>query len=192
MAFGGYRVEFEGTIGSDVEVSHQQDRSVLNVRIAHAARVKKGDTYEDSETTWFKGSKWAKGELIAELQNIAASLAKGDRVRVTGTAYAEAWQSRDGQKSGVSNMLEIDSITPSLRFAGVRVDRSRRGGGGQQSQQQGGGWGQQGQQQAQGQSGWGQAAAPAQPQQQWAGQQPAAPQQSQQQGFGGFDDEQPF
>lgn len=155
MAYGGYKVEVEGTLVADPEVSIVGDKSVLNARIAHSAKSKQGDQYVDTETTWFKGVKWQRGQSAQDLHNVAASLKKGDRVLVTGTAFAEAWQSRDG-KSGVTNVIEIDQIAPVLRWATAQVVKNERGGGQAQAQ------GQVGWAQPQGQQGWGQqAAAPA-------------------------------
>lgn len=174
MAYGGYKVVVEGILAADPEVRAAGKGSVLNARLAHKATIKQGDRYEDSETTWFSGQMWQRGNSDQELRNIAASLHKGDRVVVVGTAFAEAWESRAG-KSGVSNILEIESISPSLRWAEAQVVKNERGAG------TGSGGGQSWGGQAQGQSGWGKPA-PA-----------AAPAADSQQGFaGGFDDEQPF
>lgn len=163
MAYGGYRVELEGTLGADPVISTVGDKSVLNVRIAHSARVKQGDRLTDSATTWFKGVMWQRGANDDDLQNIVASLQKGDRVRATGAAYSEAWDSRDG-KSGVTNVLELESVAPSLRFATAQPVKNQRGGG------SAAGWGGQS---PQAQQGWGQSTPPA----------------DGQQSFGGFDDE---
>ncbi|MHA3682807.1 single-stranded DNA-binding protein [Leucobacter sp. HY1908] len=189
MAYGGYKIEVEGTLAADPEVSQGRDREVLNVRVAHSAKAKQGDQLVDTETTWFKGVKWQRGQSAQDLHNVAASLKKGDRVLVTGTAFAEAWQSRDG-KSGVTNVIEIDQITPVLRWATAQVVKNERGGGGYAQGQGQSNWGQ-----AQGQQGWGQAAAPAAPPAPAApaAAAPAAPAAPAGGSFcGGFDDEEPF
>ena len=184
-------VSFVGTIGADPEVRQAGDKRVLSIRLVHSASVKVGDKFEQTEAFWMDGSLWERGNLI---DNVLASLGKGSRVVVSGKLRVEAYQTRDG-RDGVSNRLQIDSITPALDWATAQVVKNERGGGSGGGRPAGGGW-----DAPQGQSSWGssapgQGAAPAASA--GAGQASDNPWGnsggSPQGGFGsGFDDEQPF
>jgi single-stranded DNA-binding protein len=59
-------------------------------------------------------------------ENIAASLAKGDRVFVHGTVTTEAWADKQtGQKRTAQRVL-AEAVGPSLRWATARITEARR------------------------------------------------------------------
>ena len=63
-------------------------------------------------------------------ENISDTLAKGMRVIVTGRLEQRSWETEQGEKRSVVEII-ADEIGPSLRWATAEVNRSeRRGGGG--------------------------------------------------------------
>lgn len=195
-------MSFTGTLGADPEIRQAGNRRVLSVSIAQAARVKRGDQWEAGETWWFAASLWERFEGDPYLDNVAASLRKGDRVDVRGAARFEVYETRDGGQ-GTKTALNLEAIAPSLQYARAQVAKNPKpGDSGQgaawgaapgQAQQQG--WGQQ--QAPQAQQAWGQPAVAPQQQAQggWPTQAPAGPAQGAPApaGFGGgFENEEPF
>ena len=78
-------------------------------------------------------------------ENAAESLHKGTRVLVSGRLEQRSWETPDGEKKTVVDIV-ADEVGPSLRWASAQIVRNeRRGGeGGPQGGQQGGQGGQQG------------------------------------------------
>ena len=180
----------------------QAGKPWVTFRIASTPRVrdKQSGDWSDGEPLWL-GCR-AYGDMA---DNIAASLAKGQRVLVQGRLTQRSYTDSQGQQR-TSLDLEVEEIGPSLRFATASVQRGGAGGGGArqgsassyygqpQTAQQG--YAPQQQTQPQAQQDWGRPAVPQQNVSQdnpWANQTQTAPPQHQQQQFGsGFDDEQPF
>lgn len=77
-------------------------------------------------------------------ENVAASLTKGTRVIVTGRLEQRSWETQDGEKRSVVEVV-ADEVGPGLRWAQVQVERNERssdgGGGGGYSAGGGGGAG---------------------------------------------------
>ena len=61
-------------------------------------------------------------------ENIAASLTKGTRVIVTGRLEQREYETKDGEKRNVVEIV-ADEIGPSLRWARAEVERIARDGG---------------------------------------------------------------
>jgi single-strand DNA-binding protein len=62
-------------------------------------------------------------------ENVGESLAKGSRVVVTGRLEQRSWETEQGEKRSVVEIV-ADDIGPSLRFATAKVEKiDRRGGG---------------------------------------------------------------
>jgi single-strand DNA-binding protein len=61
--------------------------------------------------------------------NVAESLAKGSRVVVTGRLEQRSWETENGDKRSVVEIV-ADEIGPSLRFATAQITRNERRGGG--------------------------------------------------------------
>ena len=64
-----------------------------------------------------------------QAEHLADSLAKGDRVMVTGRLRQRSWETPDGDKRSVTE-LEADEVGASLKWATAKVERtSQRGNG---------------------------------------------------------------
>ena len=98
----------------------------------------------DEQTSFFNVVAWRQ---LAE--NVGASLAKGSRVVVSGRLEQRSWETEQGEKRSVVEIV-ADDVAPSLLFATAEVHRIERsgpgegggGGGGQRprpQQQSGGG-----------------------------------------------------
>jgi single-strand DNA-binding protein len=64
--------------------------------------------------------------------NVASSLAKGDRVVVTGRLEQRSWESQEGEKRSVVEVV-ADEVAPSLRWASVSIEKNERRDGGSHS-----------------------------------------------------------
>lgn len=73
-------------------------------------------------------------------ENAAECLAKGDRVVVTGRLEQRSWETQDGDKRSVVEVV-ADEIGPSLRWATAEVRKNDRRGGGEGGFGDGGGGG---------------------------------------------------
>jgi single-strand DNA-binding protein len=72
--------------------------------------------------------------------NVAESLAKGARVVVTGRLEQRSWETDNGEKRSVVEIV-ADEIGPSLRWATAQITRNERRGGGDFGGDGGGGGG---------------------------------------------------
>ena len=61
-------------------------------------------------------------------ENVAASLTKGTRVIVTGRLEQRSWETQDGEKRSVVEVV-ADEVGPGLRWAQAQVERNERTGG---------------------------------------------------------------
>lgn len=61
-------------------------------------------------------------------ENAAASLSKGSRVIVTGRLEQRDYETKDGEKRSVVEIV-ADEVGPSLRWARAEVERTQRSGG---------------------------------------------------------------
>jgi single-strand DNA-binding protein len=74
-------------------------------------------------------------------QNVSESLEKGSRVMVSGRLDQRSWETQDGEKRSVVEIV-ADEVGPSLRWATAEVNRNeRRDGGGSNGWSGGGGGG---------------------------------------------------
>jgi single-stranded DNA-binding protein len=81
-------VTITGNLTDDPEVSFTPNgAAVTNFRLAVTARVKDGDTWRDGDTSFYRITAW---RGLAE--HIGDSLAKGNRVIVTGQLRARSWE----------------------------------------------------------------------------------------------------
>ena len=67
-------------------------------------------------------------------QNVSESLEKGARVVVTGRLEQRSWETQDGERRSVVEIV-ADEVGPSLRWATAEIQRNERRDGGD-----GGGW----------------------------------------------------
>jgi single-strand DNA-binding protein len=81
----------------------------------------------DEQTSFFNVVAWRQ---LAE--NVGASLAKGSRVVVTGRLEQRSWETEQGEKRSIVEIV-ADDVAASLRFATAeihKVERTGPGGGG--------------------------------------------------------------
>jgi len=127
MAFGN-TVNIVGNITRDPELRYTPNgASVTNFSVAWNRRYERnGEQVE--EVSYFDITCW--GSLA---DNVAASLAKGHRVVVSGQLEQRSWDTPDGQKRSKVE-IKADDVAPSLRWASAEVTRNPRsdsfGGGG--------------------------------------------------------------
>lgn len=109
-----------GSLGADPEPRvSQAGKSWVTFSVASAPRVKNRETdqWEDGETIWFNCR--AYGDAA---ENIAASLAKGNRVIVQGRLTQRSYTDKQGNPR-TSLDLEVDEVGPTLRWATASVTR---------------------------------------------------------------------
>ena len=105
-------------------------RAVATIGIAVSRRYQVNNEWQE-QTSFFNIVCW--GSLG---ENAAASLAKGARIVVTGRLEQRSYETQDGEKRSVVEVV-ADEIGPSLRWATAQIDRNERreggapGGGGQ-------------------------------------------------------------
>jgi single-strand DNA-binding protein len=61
-------------------------------------------------------------------ENAATSLTKGSRAIVTGRLEQRSWETNDGEKRSVVEVV-ADEVGPSLRWATAQIERTERTGG---------------------------------------------------------------
>jgi single-strand DNA-binding protein len=88
--------------------------------VAVTTRVRDGESWRDGDTSFFRVNAW---RALAE--NVAESIAKGDRAIVIGRLKSRSWETPEGEKRTVVE-IEADDIAPSLRFATARAERTRK------------------------------------------------------------------
>ena len=123
-----------GNVTSDPELRFTQSgAAVANFTVASTPKKfnKQTSQFEDGETLFMKCSVWQE-----QAENVAESLARGQRVVVTGVLVSRSWEDKEtGQKRTVMEM-KAEEVGPSLRWATAKVTKSQRQSGGQS-----GGWG---------------------------------------------------
>jgi single-strand DNA-binding protein len=95
---------------------------VTNLRVAVTQRVQQDGQWRDGDTSFFKVNVWRD-----QAEHLADSLAKGDRVIVTGRLRQRSWETPEGDKRSVTE-IEADEVGASLKWATAKVERiSQRG-----------------------------------------------------------------
>ena len=102
--------------------------AVANLRVAVTQRIQQDGTWRDGETSFFKVNVWR-----GQAENQADSLAKGDRVKVSGRLRQRSWETPEGEKRSVTE-LEADEVGASLKWATAKVERTNQRGNGTRSQ----------------------------------------------------------
>lgn len=95
--------------------------AVAKVRAVATSKKKVNEEWVDDKSCWVN--------LVAfkqQAENVAESLRKGDLVSVVGRTETEDWEDKDGNKRTSVNLV-VDSISPSLQFNTVSVNRTERG-----------------------------------------------------------------
>src|ERR671914_863157 len=92
--------------------------AVANLRVAVTQRIQQDGEWRDGDTSFLKVNVWR-----AQAENLADSLAKGDRVMVTGRLRQRSWETPEGDKRSVTE-IEADEVGASLKFATAKVERA--------------------------------------------------------------------
>ncbi len=120
-------VTLVGNLTKDPELRYTQSgRGIANFGIAVNRRYQQNNEWQE-EVSFFNVVAW--GDLG---ENAAASLSKGNRVVVTGRLQQRSYETREGEKRNVVEVV-ADELGPSLRWAQVQIERISRdsaGGGG--------------------------------------------------------------
>jgi single-strand DNA-binding protein len=92
--------------------------AVANLRVAVTQRIQQNGQWRDGETSFFRVTCWRD-----QAEHLADSLAKGDRVMVTGRLRQRSWETPEGERRSVTE-IEADEVGASLKFATAKVDRA--------------------------------------------------------------------
>jgi single-strand DNA-binding protein len=120
---GDAQITFTGNAASDPDLRFTPGgHAVCGLAVAVNSRVKNvAGEWEDGPTTFFRVTAWRDlGE------NVAGSVARGDRVTVTGSLKAREYEAKDGS-SRTSLDVEAVEVGMSLRFATAKATRATRG-----------------------------------------------------------------
>jgi single-strand DNA-binding protein len=115
-----------GNVTRDPEIRYTPNgQANANFGVAVNRRWQNRQTNEwEERTSFFNVVCWRD---MAE--NVGESISKGARVVVTGRLEQRSWETEQGEKRSVIEIV-ADDIGPSLRFATAKVERiDRRGGG---------------------------------------------------------------
>lgn len=124
-------VTLVGNLTRDPELRYTTGgRGVASFGLAVNRRYQVNGEWQE-EVSFFNVVAW--GDLG---ENAAASLTKGNRIVVTGRLQQRSYETRDGEKRSVTEVI-ADDLGPSLRWAQAQVERisrdSAEGGGGPSS-----------------------------------------------------------
>ena len=115
-----------GNLTRDFELRFGDGYAVANSGLAVNKRWFNNKTNDwDEKTTFFNISVW--GE--AETSNVVESLAKGDRVIVTGEMQIRSYDDDNGEKRTAAE-VRVSEMGPALRWATVSVTRNPKSDGG--------------------------------------------------------------
>lgn len=89
---------------------------------------KQSNEWKDGEAMFLACQVWRQ-----QAENVAESLTKGMRVIVQGTLKARSYETREGEKRTVFEVV-VEEVGPALKYATAKVTRVQSGGG------QGAGW----------------------------------------------------
>ncbi len=121
-------VTLVGNLTRDPELRYTTGgRGVASFGLAVNRRYQVNNEWQE-QVSFFNVVAW--GDLG---ENAAASLNKGNRIVVTGRLEQRSYETRDGEKRNVTEVI-ADDLGPSLRWAQAQVERISRdaaaGGGG--------------------------------------------------------------
>jgi single-strand DNA-binding protein len=102
--------------------------AVANMRVAVTQRIQQDGEWRDGDTSFLRVNVWR-----GQAEHLADSLAKGDRVMVTGRLRQRSWETPEGEKRSVAE-IEADEVGASLKFATAKVERANQRGGGDRTQ----------------------------------------------------------
>ena len=112
-----------GNLTRDPELRYTTGgRGVASFGLAVNRRYMQNNEWQE-QTSFFNIVCW--GDLG---ENAAATFTKGMRVIVTGRLEQRSWETQDGDKRSVVEVV-ADEVGPSLRWAQAQVERNERTGG---------------------------------------------------------------
>ncbi len=112
-----------GNLTRDPELRYTTGgRGVASFGLAVNRRYMQNNEWQE-QTSFFNVVCW--GDLG---ENVAATLTKGSRTIVTGRLEQRSWETQDGEKRSVVEVV-ADEVGPSLRWATAQVERTERTGG---------------------------------------------------------------
>ena len=114
-------VHLAGNLTDDPELRFTPNgHAVANFRLAVTSRVREGDAWKDGDTSFFRINVWRQ-----QAENVAESLAKGNRVIVSGRLKSRAWETPQGDKRSIVE-IDADEVGPSLKWATATPERTSR------------------------------------------------------------------
>ena len=119
-------VTIVGNITRDPEIRYTAGgaaKATFGVAVSRRWQNRQSQEWEE-QTSFFNVVCWRD---MAE--NVAQSLGKGARVVVTGRLEQRSWETENGDKRSVVEIV-ADEVGPSLRWATAQIDRNERRGGG--------------------------------------------------------------
>ena len=119
-------VTIVGNLTRDPEIRYTTGGAAkANFGVAVSRRWQNRQSQEwEEQTSFFNVICWRE---MAE--NVSESLGKGSRVVVTGRLEQRSWETENGEKRSVVEIV-ADDIGPSLRWATAQITRNERRGGG--------------------------------------------------------------
>ena len=112
-----------GNLTADPELRFTASgKAVASLNVAESQRVKDGNQWKDGDTTYWRVTAW---DGLAE--HIGDSLAKGQRVIVTGRVASRSYETREGEKKVVYE-ITADAVGPDLKWATAKVTKAGKGG----------------------------------------------------------------
>ena len=126
-----------GNLTRDPEIRYTasgQAKAQLGIAVSRRWQNRQTNEWEE-RTSFFNVVCW--GDMA---ENVSDSVAKGTRVLVNGRLEQRSWETEQGEKRSVVEII-ADEVGPSLRWATAEVKRSERRGGGGGGQGGGGGGG---------------------------------------------------
>ena len=110
-----------GNLTDDPELRFTPNgHAVANFRLAVTSRVREGDAWKDGDTSFFRVNVWRQ-----QAENVAESVAKGNRVIVNGRLKSRAWETPEGDKRSIVE-IDADEVGPSLKWATARPERDQQ------------------------------------------------------------------
>jgi single-strand DNA-binding protein len=116
-------VTFEGNLADDPQVRFTgsgKQVTELTVLVNHRRQNSEGEWVEGEPTRHVVRA----FKTLAE--NLAESLAKGDRVFVHGTITTEAWTDKQSGEKRTAQRVLAEVVGPSLRWATTRITKTTR------------------------------------------------------------------
>ena len=120
------QVVIVGNLTRDPELRYTPNGAALvKFGVAVSRRVRDDATgqWKDADTSFFDVTAW---RSLAE--NVAETLAQGNRVVVVGRLRTNTWETPEGERRSKIE-IEAEEVAPSLKWATAKVERQGRGAG---------------------------------------------------------------